>query len=281
MSENVPVPTPAVAPEVAAAPAPATPQEQHTHSAEPHQFATNTTDPYLTAVLKQVAPEKVAKPDAPKPEAKPIEPKPAGGLNDLTPDDIENPQVRALGELLLSTAPNLDLNRAIGKAIEYGDPNLIDDAYLKEAGGDRAKALGLLAKQIVEAVAVQSEATTNAIYNDAGGKPSWDAAVALFNKNAEAHVKEVAINLLNSTNHSKIKSGAKFILDYAKNAGGLPTPGVLAGDGGAAAPGGVGLSKEQYLAEIRKVKPEHQNPKFAQEREELFQRRKVGKNQGL
>lgn len=278
--QSTPV-VPPVGTEVPAkAPAPAAAPKGSGDSVE---FKTDATDPYLTALLKQTqgdpavpaAPKEPAKAD-PKEE---LADKPTGGLNDLDPKDIENPQVRALGELLIGTVPNIDLERALGKAIAYGNVDLIDDAYLREIGGAKANALLQLSTQIVENVKEQSAGTVKAIYAEAAGEENWKAAVAYFNKNAPEHIKDVAVSLIDSPNHTKIKSGAKFILDFAKQAGALTdAANLIAGAPGGSAVGSP-LSKEEFIQELAKVKPEHINPNYAEERGKLYQRRQLGKNQ--
>lgn len=257
------------------------PQDQFLHS----QPIVPALDPRLTELLRQeaarkdpVADQPVEKPDIVKPQE---QQRPQGGLNDIDVAQIDDPQLRTLGELLITSAPNLDLERALGKAIEYLDPNLIDTHYIKEVGGEKAKALVALAEQIVNTAAVQGEATINAIYQGAGGKENWDAAVALFNKQAPQHIRQVAAELLDSKNFERIKTGAQFILDYARQQGGLATqpqyqqPSAARGDAAQA------LTKAQFQQELQKLVPEHLNPQYAEQRAELYRRRQLGKDLGV
>lgn len=272
-------------PNLASAPTiPGVPDHATVTTSTPTQPVTPGLDPHLTALLQQVANQANGQPPAPVAPVAPVPPTtndvPSGGLNDLKPGDIDDPQVRALGELLIGTVPNLDLNRAIGKAIEYGDAGLVDQAYLKEIGGEKGNALINVAQQIVAAVDAKSKATIQQVYADAGGQAQWEAAVALFNKNAPQHIKEVAKELLNSSQFSKIQTGAKFVTEYAKQQGGLTqtpdflTPSGYQGDSAQA------LDKATFQQELRKLAPEHQNPNYVQERNELFRRRQLGKNLG-
>lgn len=272
-------------PNLASAPAvPGVPEHATVTTSNPTQPITPGLDPHLTALLQQVAQQANNGQPVVPPVVPPVPPAPTeispGGLNDLKPGDIDDPQVRALGELLIGSVPNLDLNRAIGKAIEYGDPGLVDAAYLKDIGGDKAAALLNVAQQIVMAVDAKSKATIQQVYTDAGGQAQWEAAVALFNKNAPKHIKEVAQELLNSSQFSKIQTGAKFVTEYAKQQGGLSstpdflTPSGYQGDSSQA------LDKSSFQQELRKLAPEHQNPNYVQERNELFRRRQLGKNLG-
>lgn len=275
--EGAPTPNLAAAPTI-----PAVPEHATVTTSNPTQPITPGLDPHLTALLQQVANQ--ANNNQPVPPVVPPTPPstdaPTGGLNDLKPGDIDDPQVRALGELLIGSAPNLDLNRAIGKAIEYGDPELVDAAYLKDIGGEKANALVNVAKQIVTAVDAKSKATIQQVYTDAGGQAQWEAAVALFNKNAPKHIKEVAQELLNSSQFSKIQTGAKFVTEYAKSQGGLSTTPDFLTPSGYQGDSSQALDKVTFQQELRKLAPEHQNPNYVQERNELFRRRQLGKNLG-
>lgn len=77
-------------------------------------------------------------------ETTPDEPtseRPTGGVNDLTADDVADPNAKRLIALLDTHYPNLDRERIIGRALEYGDPDLIDANYLRDQVGDLARYL--------------------------------------------------------------------------------------------------------------------------------------------
>lgn len=290
---QAPAPAPAGIPDVPAyatgasvpqAPARSEPQSQDQFlQSQPQRPAL---DPRLEELLKQDAARKdpfegqqIEKPKIvqPQPELE----RPTGGLNDLDLSTLDDPQLRSLGELFIASAPNLDIERALGKAIEYMDANLIDTHYIKEVGGEKAKALVGLAEQIVNTARIQGESTVNAIYQGAGGRENWDAAVALFNKQAPLHMRQVAAEMLDSKNTAKIKSGAQFILEYANQNGGLAqrpqyqNPSAGRGDAAQA------LTKAQFQEALNKLVPEHQNPQYANQRAELYARRKLGQQLGL
>lgn len=289
---QAPAPSPAGIPDVPAhatgASAPQAParqpqsQDEFLHS-QPQRPAL---DPRLEELLKQDAARKdpmegvkVEKPDIVKPA--PEQERPTGGLNDIDLSNIEDPHLRSLGELFIASAPNVDIERALGKAIEYMDPNLIDHHYIKEVGGEKAKALVGIAQQIVNTARTHGEATVRAIHEGAGGRENWEAAVAMFNKQAPLHMRQVAADLLDSKNAGKIKSGAQFILEYAKQNGGLTqqpqyqNPSAGRGDVAQA------LTKAQFQAALQKLVPEHQNPQYFEQRAELHARRKLGRDLGL
>jgi len=207
-------------------------------------------------------------------------PAPTGGLNDLTESDIDDPQLRSLGTLLVNTVPGLDIERALGHAISYMDEGLIDERYIREVAGKNSEAVLTLATQIVQASNAVTESTLRGIHESAGGEANWDAAVSMFNKHASKHMRAVAAEMLDSKNFAKIKDGASFILDYARQNGGLTqrpeyqSPSSFQGDASQA------LSKSEFQQALRALKPEHMNPNWAQERAELFRRRTLGKQVG-
>lgn len=245
------------------------------------QPVTPALDPRLTALLQAeqqrkdpVANQPVEKPDVTKPDT------PQGGLNDLDLSSLDDPQLRSLGELLVASAPNLDIERALGKAIQYMNPDLIDSRYIQEAGGASAKALLNLATTIVNTAKVQGEATVNAIYQGAGGEQNWQAAVALFNKNAPLHMRQVAADLLDSKNTTKVKSGAQFVLEYANQNGGLANAPQYQNANSARGDASQALDKKGFQTALMKLVPEHQNPNYAADRAELYRRRELGRQLG-
>lgn len=214
-------------------------------------------------------------------EAKAEAERPQGGLNSIDPDSLEDPQLRAYANLILATVPNLDVDRAIGKALEYGDPGLIDRAYVREIGGDKAEVLQTALDNMLDLAQAYSTALQTAVHTTAGGKANWDSAVGVFNQKAPDHLRQVAIKLLNSHVKADVENGAKFVLDYAKTLGATIQPAhtVTAVGGGVAPSAERGLTRDEYKSAISQL---DRNGRDWQAKEaELTRLRKVGRDRGL
>lgn len=197
------------------------------------------------------------------------------------PSTIQDPMIANMAGILRTAAGTaIDLDRAVGRALQYGDPALVDVQYIAEKGGANAKQIAELAQGIVKAVNLKSESITASIHASVGGEAQWSVASAAFNKTAPAELKLTVRQMLDSTNENLIKAGAKIVADFAKGSGVVPQPGVAAfGANAAAAPGGQALSKAQFQAELSKLK--QSDPGYSQARADLFSRRSLGKAAGL
>lgn len=177
-------------------------------------------------------------------------------------------------------APNVDLVRALGNAIDRADLALIDRAYLKEVGGDKADKLIKLAEGMVQHVNTAVENLVSGIYASAGGEAQWAASSASFNKDAPQYLKQYVVDQLNSANPSKIKAGVDAVLDFVKKSGALPVaPQGHVRAGGGTPSAALGLSKEQYQAERLKLNRNDRN--YNDRARELDARRAIGKKLGL
>lgn len=197
---------------------------------------------------------------------------------DFAEDMGNDPVLASLNGILASTAPGLDLERAIGKALQYGRADLIDTAYLNEKGGANAAHLQTLAKAIVERVNEQAVGATQAVYAAAGGKAQWDAAAAVFDKSAPAHLKTVIAKLLDSGNRDGVEQASKAVLDYVRQGGLVPTKAGLVQAGGQNLGGGQAMGKAEFQAAHAKLDPNSRT--YQQDRNALFARRAAGKQLG-
>lgn len=68
-------------------------------------------------------------------------------------------------------APGLNVVRALGNAIDRADLSLIDTAYLREVGGDKAERLIALATNMVNHVTTSVDNMVSEIEAKAGGQP--------------------------------------------------------------------------------------------------------------
>ena len=177
-------------------------------------------------------------------------------------------------------APEVDLARAVGNAIDRGDPSLIDVKYLTEKGGDKAAKLIEVAKGLVAHTTETVARLTTEIHTKAGGEANWNAAVAVFNQQAPKYLREFVAQSIDSANPSRITSAVESMLDFVKNSGALPRPPeghVRAGGGAPNA--ALGLSKADYQAE--RMKLDRRARDFPEKERELTARRALGKSMGL
>ena len=191
-----------------------------------------------------------------------------------------DPVISTTFEMFGLVAPDLNLSRAVGNAIDRGDPSLIDRAYLREAGGDKAERLIKMAEGMVEHVNDKIEGVVTGIYTAAGGEAKWEAATAAFNTTAPAYLKAYVKDALNSADPTKIKSGSQAVLDFVKSAGSLPTdPTGHIRAGGGSPDAALGLSKQGY--QEARLKLNKFDRGYNDAARELDARRQIGKKLGL
>ena len=199
--------------------------------------------------------------------------------NEFDVNQINDPIIKSMATVLQTAGKDLDLDRVLGKALSFGDPALVDVAYLRDAGGPQAAQLAEIAKGIVQAVNAKAEAVTNEVYNSVGGEAVWHSSVAAFNQSAPHELKVTVAQMLDSTNENFIKAGAKIVAEFGRSSGLIPQQGAPLLNSASAGVQGQGLSREQFQAELRKI--DSNSPGFEQAREALFARRALGKRAGL
>lgn len=224
----------------------------------------------LTAAMKAQAPAA-----EPAPETSPI---PTSGLAEFDVAGIEDPILRSMATVLQVSGKGLDLDRVLGNALDRGDPSLVDVAYLREKAGNQADQLITIAQGIVQAVEAQAAQVEKGIHDAAGGRANWDAAVAVFNKEAPQELRVVIAQLLNSTVRSQIDAGAKLVLEFSKGTGALPRTAPSVNGVAAGASSAQALSKEEFQLELRKLNPASRG--YEQARNDLFARRQMGRQLG-
>jgi len=213
---------------------------------------------------------------APKVEAEPAAAEPVtGSLNSFDVATLEDPILRSMATVMQTVGKGIDMDRALGLAIERGDPSLIDAAYLREKGGANAEQLVTIAKGIVQAVEAQSLTITQGVHALAGSEQNWNTSVAAFNKAAPPHLRQVVAMMLDSKNRSQIDAGAKLVVEYAKQSGLVPNARPLIQNDGGAVSAAQALTKEAFQEELRKLNPNSKT--FGSEREALFARRQMGR----
>ena len=199
--------------------------------------------------------------------------------NEFDVNQINDPIIKSMATVLQTAGKDLDLDRVLGKALAFGDPALVDLAYLRDAGGPQAAQLAEIAKGIVQAVNAKAEAVTNEVYNSVGGEAVWYSSVAAFNQSAPHELKVTVAQMLDSTNENFIKAGAKIVAEFGRSSGLIPQQGAPLLNSASAGVQGQGLTREQFQVELRKI--DSNSPGFEQAREALFARRALGKRSGL
>lgn len=199
--------------------------------------------------------------------------------NEFDVNQINDPIIKSMATVLQTAGKDLDLDRVLGKALSFGDPALVDVAYLRDAGGPQAAQLAEIAKGIVQAVNAKAEAVTNEVYSSVGGEAVWHSSVAAFNQSAPHELKVTVAQMLDSTNENFIKAGAKIVAEFGRNSGLIPQQGAPLLNSASAGVQGQGLTREQFQAELRKI--DQNVPGYEQAREALFARRALGKRSGL
>ena len=199
--------------------------------------------------------------------------------NEFDVDQINDPIIKSMATVLQTAGKDLDLDRVLGKALAFGDPALVDLAYLRDAGGPQAAQLAEIAKGIVQAVNAKADAVVSEVYASVGGEGVWHSSVAAFNQSAPHELKVTVSQMLDSTNENFIKAGAKIVAEFGRHSGRIPQQGAPLLNSASAGVQGQGLTREQFQAELRKI--DSNSPGFEQAREALFARRALGKRSGL
>ena len=175
------------------------------------------TQPTVSEDIKALIAALGQKPAEPAPEPA-AEPEPA------TPSDTDevstlsaayaDPATAPMVRVFKAAAPGLDLERAVGKAVTHGDLSLIDEAYIKEKGGKGAQDLLSIAQALVEQVNHSAVALQDEVYATAGGEENWDASVAVFNKEAPAHLRAVVKKMADSPDRSAVLAAAQYVIEF-------------------------------------------------------------------
>lgn len=190
-----------------------------------------------------------------------------------------DPIIALTFENMASLVPTLNLARALGTAIDRADDSLIDRAYLREVGGDKAERLIKLAEGMVKHVDTQVSNMVSEINTKAGGEAQWNASTAAFNTSAPTYLKTYVKDALNSADPSRIRQGVDAVLEFVKGSGALPNaPQGHVRAGGGTPDGVVGLSKEEYQA--ARLKLDKFSRTYNDQARELDARRQLGKKMG-
>jgi len=184
----------------------------------------------------------------------------------------------AVSSFIRSTgASDTDLQRAIKGALEYGDPSLIDDAFLAERFKDRAGEARQIAEAVLEQSGIERQRVVDSVYSVAGDKGKWDASLAVYKQHAAPGLQKAIQMMFDSGDAASIKEAASLVVDYAKNSGVLPAIGgrVTAGSGVAEA---AGLSAAELQAATGKLNQSSRT--YRADYEKLIELRRIGRSLG-
>jgi len=234
-----------------------------------------TLDEILQAVRGgQRIPERQDAPPAPAPQ-----PEQQNITSDLTPNDVRT------GNDVLDTAvyafvqatgtTKADLDQAISSAMEYGDPRLIDQTFLRQRFGQNAEQAIKLAQAVVSHIAESTNQMVANVHSKAGGKPQWDAAVAMFKQTAPAGLVEAARRMLDSGDRNTAEQAADMIVGYVQQAGIRPDNNQLRGSSGLFS---QGLSAGEFQQAVHKLNPNSRT--YNSDYSRLMEMRKIGKQMG-
>ena len=225
----------------------------------------------MTAAIQSITPATPAAPAATEPAVE-------STLDGYDVNSIDDPIIKSMATVMQTVGKGVDMDRAIGKAIEDGRTDLIDVAYLREVGGANAQDLITIATGLVNAVAAKSASVSNEVHALAGGQANWDAGVAVFNQAAPSELRLVVAQMLDSGKEQLIKAGAKMVVEFSKNSGKLPNVNPLLQSGASAPAAAQALDKVAFQTELRKLDPNSRD--FQSQREQLFARRQLGRQLG-
>ena len=174
-------------------------------------------------------------------------------------------------------ATDADIERACQNALAYGDPNLIDRAFLTERFKDRADDAIAIVEAVIEQHGIEKQRTVDAVYGLAGSKENWDAALSAYKQHAPAGLQKALGLMFNSGNAADVKEAAGLVLEYAKGSGtacGSLTLATL--DHNAAA--SEGLSASEFQAAMSKLNTNSRT--YHADYDRLMNMRRIGKQLG-
>lgn len=222
----------------------------------------------LAAALQAQKPAPVAETPAPA----------ADSLNAFDPNTLQDPVLRSMATVMQTVGKDLDMDRVFAKALETGDPEFIDVAYLKERGGANADQLVTIAQGIIQAVNAQAVAIQSEVHALAGSEANWNACTAAFNQNAPQALRQVVATMMDSGNKDQVKAASSLVIEFSKGSGFVPTANPTVQNGGAGVAAAQALSKDEFQVELRKLNVNDRG--FEKARDELFARRQLGKKLG-
>lgn len=191
-------------------------------------------------------------------------------VGDLTNDSYAQPGIAYIENACEKAG--VDLDRAFQVAVERGDTDLIDSAYLREKLGKDADAVIRQATALFDYSANKAAESMNAVFEAVGGEQNLRQAVPYFNQSADAAERAEVKYLLDSGNKELMARAARRIVEHAKNAGMQYSQGNQPLGSPSTA---KGLSRAEYIEAIS------QKNITQEQYETLREQRKLGAQQGI
>jgi len=214
-----------------------------------------------------------------------VDPAPADPAPSAEPTSTGNALIDLALEAVctVANATSEDVARAIGKAVEYGQLDLIDEAFLNEKFKGQAAKLKVLAQELINSNKSAEKALFDKLHTAAGSPENWQAAVKVFNSTADAATKEVVKTLFNAGTDAATDAAIKQVLALASNGGLVITP-ATSFRPSAQVPV-AGLSAAGFQTELAALAKQFGNKvgsaAYNEGYQALVQRRAAGKRAGL
>lgn len=207
---------------------------------------------------------------------------PAQDLNTLDVEALGDEFITAQVSLLKSYLPDIDLNKALGQALEFGDKGMINAFYINEIAGDNAPAVIKHLESLYDNAESRTEELGREIMQLAGGEERWKSAVASFNAKASKGVQRIVRELLSSYNQKDYIEAAQVVLNYADGEGAVNQPANLLTPQAPANSGGPApLTRGEYtkaIAEAQSIKDRRERQRVETE---LATRRAASRRAGI
>lgn len=171
----------------------------------------------------------------------------------------------------------------IDKAIEYGDPSLINLSALGNLTPEQTQRANQLTQMVYQHTQAQITQNQNTVYAVAGGQEQWASAIGAFNASANEEAKGYVAYLVDNVGDAK--AAAEYVIKYVKQSG-LNTQITQAPiQGGTGAPVAVGLTVQEYKNGIHEIEMLRNSRSITQSEydvrmADLDYRRGIGRQQG-
>lgn len=200
-------------------------------------------------------------------------PTPTGGLNDADLSSLGVPGLASSVALIRQQYPNLDLERAVGKAVENQDVSLLDVHYLREVAGANADILIAHLTDVTTHAFEHTQGVVQGIYNSVGGEAKWNAMATSFREKAPALILDAVRAKLDSPNIKDVQEAVEYVKQFAADNGLVNTPATRPNVNGAASE--KHLTREEYIKEIRTLtKDRSLSKRERQSKEDELQKRR-------